>query len=181
MFIRPCFRRKNGKRHAYWALMESYRTARGPRQRVVAYLGQLDEPSRARSTSSPATGPATPTSGRSWSGSSGAPGWSHGASLSRIADRPGKPSWQRNTPFTWCAPGSATRRRWPPSTISRCGTKTLNGRRGATQIPTRSRRKIRRSNQRAILEHPGKKRRKPLEFKGLCQNVPRCAMTCTSV
>ena len=44
MFIRPCYRQKNGKRHAYWALMESYRTARGPRQRVVAYLGQLDEP-----------------------------------------------------------------------------------------------------------------------------------------
>jgi transposase len=43
MFIRPCYRRKNGKRHAYWALMESYRTERGPRQRVVAYLGQLDE------------------------------------------------------------------------------------------------------------------------------------------
>ena len=46
MFIRPCYRRKNGKRHAYWALMESYRTERGPRQRVVAYLGQLDEPHR---------------------------------------------------------------------------------------------------------------------------------------
>ena len=46
MFIRPCFRRKNGKRHAYWALMESYRTERGPRQRVVAYLGQLDEAHR---------------------------------------------------------------------------------------------------------------------------------------
>ena len=46
MFIRPCYRRKNGKRHAYWALMESYRTERGPRQRVVAYLGQLDERGR---------------------------------------------------------------------------------------------------------------------------------------
>jgi transposase len=46
MFLRPCYRRKNGKRHAYWALMESYRTERGPRQRVVAYLGQLDEPQR---------------------------------------------------------------------------------------------------------------------------------------
>jgi transposase len=46
MFIRPCYRVKNGKRHAYWTLMESYRTARGPRQRVVAYLGQLDEPGR---------------------------------------------------------------------------------------------------------------------------------------
>ena len=46
MFIRPCYRKKNGKRHAYWALMESYRTERGPRQRVVAYLGRLDEAQR---------------------------------------------------------------------------------------------------------------------------------------
>ena len=46
MFIRPCHRRKNGKRHAYWALVESYRTERGPRQRTVAYLGQLDEAGR---------------------------------------------------------------------------------------------------------------------------------------
>ena len=43
MFIRQCYRQKNGKRHAYWALVESYRTARGPRQRVVSYLGQVDE------------------------------------------------------------------------------------------------------------------------------------------
>jgi transposase len=46
MFIRPCYRHKDGKRHAYWALVESYRTERGPRQRVVAYLGQLDEAGR---------------------------------------------------------------------------------------------------------------------------------------
>jgi len=46
MFIRPCYRRKNGKRHAYWALVESYRTARGPRQRTVAYLGQIDANTR---------------------------------------------------------------------------------------------------------------------------------------
>ena len=46
MFIRPCYRRKNGKRHAYWALVESYRTERGPRQRVVAYLGQLKDTER---------------------------------------------------------------------------------------------------------------------------------------
>jgi len=39
MFIRQCYRKKNGKRHAYWALVESHRTDRGPRQRVVAYLG----------------------------------------------------------------------------------------------------------------------------------------------
>ena len=43
MFIRPYFRTINGKRRAYWALVESYRTERGPRQRVVAHLGKLDE------------------------------------------------------------------------------------------------------------------------------------------
>jgi transposase len=46
MFVRPCYRKKDGKRHAYWALVESYRTERGPRQRVVAYLGRLDEEGR---------------------------------------------------------------------------------------------------------------------------------------
>jgi len=46
MFIRPCYRKKNGKKHAYWALVESFRTDRGPRQRVVAYLGQLKDAQR---------------------------------------------------------------------------------------------------------------------------------------
>ena len=46
MFVRPCYRMKDGKRHAYWALVESFRTDRGPRQRVVAYLGRLDEEGR---------------------------------------------------------------------------------------------------------------------------------------
>jgi transposase len=46
MFIRPITVKKNGKRHAYWALVESYRTCRGPRQRVVSYLGQADAPLR---------------------------------------------------------------------------------------------------------------------------------------
>ncbi len=46
MFIRPCYRTKNGRRHAYWALVESHRTDRGPRQRVVAYLGQLKDGER---------------------------------------------------------------------------------------------------------------------------------------
>jgi hypothetical protein len=46
MFIRPCYKIKNGKRHAYWALVESYRTERGPRQRIVSYLGQLQEVER---------------------------------------------------------------------------------------------------------------------------------------
>jgi hypothetical protein len=46
MFLRQYVLRKNGKRHAYWALVEAYRTQRGPRQRVVAWLGQLDEAGR---------------------------------------------------------------------------------------------------------------------------------------
>ncbi|MGH9507748.1 MAG: IS1634 family transposase, partial [Terriglobales bacterium] len=46
MYLRRCYRRKDGKRHAYWALVESYRTARGPRQRVVACLGEMDEAGR---------------------------------------------------------------------------------------------------------------------------------------
>ena len=46
MFVRQCFRNKNGKRQAYWALVESFRTDAGPRQRVVAWLGKLDEAGR---------------------------------------------------------------------------------------------------------------------------------------
>jgi transposase len=41
MFLRRCERAKNGKKHIYWALVESIRTAKGSRQRVVAYLGEL--------------------------------------------------------------------------------------------------------------------------------------------
>jgi transposase len=43
MFLRRLERRKNGKPHSYWALAESYRTAKGPRQRIVAYLGELSD------------------------------------------------------------------------------------------------------------------------------------------
>ena len=46
MYLRRCYRRKDGKRHAYWALVESYRTNRGPRQRVIAWLGVMDERGR---------------------------------------------------------------------------------------------------------------------------------------
>ena len=46
MFLRPLYRRRNGKREAYWALVESYRSERGPRQRTVAYLGRMDEAGR---------------------------------------------------------------------------------------------------------------------------------------
>jgi transposase len=46
MYLRRCYRQKDGKRHGYWALVESYRTSRGPRQRVVAYLGEMDAAGR---------------------------------------------------------------------------------------------------------------------------------------
>lgn len=46
MYLRPIHREKDGKRHAYWALMESVRTSRGPRSHVVAYLGALGESER---------------------------------------------------------------------------------------------------------------------------------------
>ncbi|NQT20874.1 MAG: IS1634 family transposase [Planctomycetes bacterium] len=44
--IRQCYRTKNGKRYSYWALVESRRTARGPRQHVVSYIGQAHEVAR---------------------------------------------------------------------------------------------------------------------------------------
>ena len=43
MYLRRCYKTEGFKRHAYWALVESIRTLRGPRQRVVAYLGQLEK------------------------------------------------------------------------------------------------------------------------------------------
>ena len=46
MYLRRCYRSKDGKRHAYWALVKSVRTAWGPRQEVVAYLGEMDEAGR---------------------------------------------------------------------------------------------------------------------------------------
>ncbi len=46
MFIRQLFRNVQGQRRAYWALVESVRTERGPRQNVIAWLGTLDEQGR---------------------------------------------------------------------------------------------------------------------------------------
>ncbi|MCX5991072.1 MAG: hypothetical protein NTZ04_01880, partial [Chloroflexi bacterium] len=46
MYLRRCRSSKGGKDHVYWELVESYRTERGPRQRVVAYLGDVAETSR---------------------------------------------------------------------------------------------------------------------------------------
>ncbi len=63
IFIRQFFQTRNGRRNAYWALVESYRTPRGPRQHVVAWLGKLDEAGRlgmraaAEQTNDPASSP----------------------------------------------------------------------------------------------------------------------------
>jgi transposase len=41
MYLRRCRRTKAAREHVYWQLVEAHRTERGPRQRVVAYLGDL--------------------------------------------------------------------------------------------------------------------------------------------
>ena len=47
MFLKRCSRATCGKDHVYWELVESYRTRRGSRHRVVAYLGELSPGERA--------------------------------------------------------------------------------------------------------------------------------------
>jgi transposase len=42
MFLRVHGRDKDGKFHQYYSLVETIRTARGPRQRTLAYLGELN-------------------------------------------------------------------------------------------------------------------------------------------
>jgi len=46
MYLRRCSPAKSKKERVYWELVESYRTERGPRQRVISYLGDADEPTR---------------------------------------------------------------------------------------------------------------------------------------
>ena len=46
MYLRRKCRHKDGKAHIYWELVESYRTDRGPRQRIVSHLGDMDEEER---------------------------------------------------------------------------------------------------------------------------------------
>ena len=43
MYLRKTRIFKDGKAHVYWSLVESIRTANGPRQRTVACLGELNE------------------------------------------------------------------------------------------------------------------------------------------
>ncbi len=48
MFLRSRTRNKDGKEHTYWSLVESVRTAEGPRQRTLCQLGELNGSSQAR-------------------------------------------------------------------------------------------------------------------------------------
>lgn len=48
MFLRRYNRTKNGKSHTYYALVESVRTEAGPRQHVVAHLGELNHDQQLR-------------------------------------------------------------------------------------------------------------------------------------
>jgi transposase len=47
VFLKSHLRRKDGKRHQYYSLVESVRTARGPQHRTLAYLGELNGSSEA--------------------------------------------------------------------------------------------------------------------------------------
>ena len=48
MFLRQHQRHKDGKDHGYWSLVETVRTADGPRQRTLCYLGELNSSAQAR-------------------------------------------------------------------------------------------------------------------------------------
>src|SRR6184192_1825271 len=48
MFLRAHERRKDGKEHTYWSLVETVRTPDGPRQRTLCYLGELNSSAQAR-------------------------------------------------------------------------------------------------------------------------------------
>ena len=48
MFLRSHARKKDGKDHTYWSLVETVRTSDGPRQRTLCYLGELNDSAQAR-------------------------------------------------------------------------------------------------------------------------------------
>jgi len=48
MFLRPHARRKDGKDHTYFSLVETVRTADGPRQKTLCYLGELNSSAQTR-------------------------------------------------------------------------------------------------------------------------------------
>lgn len=43
MYLRKCRKTQEGVQYVYWQLVQSCRTKRGPRQQVVAYLGDMEE------------------------------------------------------------------------------------------------------------------------------------------
>jgi len=46
--LRPHQRSKDGKDHTYWSLVETVRSANGPRQRTLCYLGELNSSAQSR-------------------------------------------------------------------------------------------------------------------------------------
>jgi hypothetical protein len=48
MFLRANRRNKDGKEHTYWSLVETVRTADGPRHKTLCYLGELNGSAQAR-------------------------------------------------------------------------------------------------------------------------------------
>ena len=72
MYLKRCGETKAKKEGRYWELVESYRTERGPRQRVVAYLGDVSEGKRVGT----------------WQAAKNASGWQ-----SRLFDEEGEPEW----------------------------------------------------------------------------------------
>src|SRR5450631_1528927 len=48
MFLRPNHRKKDGKDHTCWSLVETVRTPDGPRQKTLCYLGELNSSAQAR-------------------------------------------------------------------------------------------------------------------------------------
>ena len=48
MFLRPNRRKKDGKEHTYWSLVETVRTHQGPRQKLLCHLGELNHSAQAR-------------------------------------------------------------------------------------------------------------------------------------
>ncbi len=85
MYIRQHFRTVEGKRKAYWALVESFRTERGPKQRVVTWLGALDESGRV----------GVLQAAKEQSGSTKEPGHLRQLSLFEYEDQEAEPLWVR--------------------------------------------------------------------------------------
>src|SRR5260370_20456996 len=48
MFLRPHSRKKDGKEHTYWSVVETVRTPDGPRQKTLCYLGELNSSAQVR-------------------------------------------------------------------------------------------------------------------------------------